>query len=659
MKKLVVRLLVMILMAATGVVVASGHAAATTLQSTVLPPLDGVVTSSPDEPHHTPYGGDYSFDVAGSGLAYARFRNTNGSLTLSVGAIGPACASGAFRDGGNRIQLIVSINGTRVGTVTYAHLTDFRYTSGNVPVGAAIGRPVTAADGVAKSGCWGGTHVHVEPRNDKAYGCYFPGQLNARVTAANALGIVGGEYAHGINAQCPAGAEAGGGGGLGDGQFVSVIETGWVFKIAGGAPLYVSTWDHVGGPQPTTPISLAQLDALPAVPRDGTLISAQPSGRVFVVAGGAPLYVSSWDNVGGMQPTIAVDDAAVDNAGGGEPWNHLRAVPSDGFLHGHSSGRVFRVVGGHPYYVSSWDPFGGPQPAVDVDDNAIDTCDHLNCNPFGALDSAADAGDRIRVTGWAMDPNDTTPIGVHVYVDGTYAGAGIANRSRPDVDAVFHRGPTYGYNFTVPAKVGTHQVCTYGLNTGAGSSDQVGCTSVTVTPAPRVVVNPNMSGTVRVGGTVTCRPGSWQYATSFSYRWLRDGKAITGAARTTYRVPESDYLHKLSCQVTGHNQVAIGRAASASHSIAAGPALKVTTRPTLSGVSRVGKRLTVSTGRWSPTATAIRYHWRRDGRLISGATKKTYVGRKRDRNHRISCTVRASRDGWITGRFTTRARVVA
>ena len=420
---------------------------------------------------------------------------------MSVGAIGPACASGNFRDGGNRIQLIVSINGNRVGTITYAHSTDFRYTSGNVPVGAAIGRPVTTADGVAQSSCWAGTHVHVEPRNDKAYGCYFPGQLNARVSAANPLGIVGGEHAHGINVACPAGAEAGGGGGTGDGQFVSVNETGWVFKIAGGAPLYVSTWDHVGGPQPTTPISMAQLDALPTVPRDGTLISAQPSGRVFIVAGGAPLYVSNWDNSAAPDlPSLLTT-----------PPSTMPAVEHHGTICGTCpatdsstatpSGRVFRVVGGHPYYIGSWDPFGGPQPVVDVDDYAIDVCDHLNCNPFGSLDSAADAGDRIRVGGWAMDPNDTHPIGIHVYVDGTFAGAGTANRSRPDVDAVFHRGPTFGYDFTVPAKAGTHQVCTYGLNTGPGGNDRAGCTSVTITHAPHVSVKPSMSGTVRVGST--------------------------------------------------------------------------------------------------------------------------------------------------------------
>ena len=77
-KKFVARLLVMLLIAPIAAILAAGPAMATTLQSTVLPPLDGVVTSSPDEPHHTPYGGDYSFDVAGAG------RLTHGSAIPTV-----------------------------------------------------------------------------------------------------------------------------------------------------------------------------------------------------------------------------------------------------------------------------------------------------------------------------------------------------------------------------------------------------------------------------------------------------------------------------------------------------------------------------------------------------------------------------------------------
>ena len=180
-------------------------AGATTLQSSVLVPIDGgSVSSSPDEPppygpHHVPYGGDYSFDVQSYGAkkpVYARFRNTNGSLSLSVASVGRACGSGVFAHGGNKVVLNVLINGSKVGTVTYAHLTNIPYSSGNVPVGARIGDLATAADGVystGPNGCWTGPHVHVEPRNDVRYGCYVGGLFGARVGASTPLGSIGGE----------------------------------------------------------------------------------------------------------------------------------------------------------------------------------------------------------------------------------------------------------------------------------------------------------------------------------------------------------------------------------------------------------------------------------------------------------------------------------
>lgn len=200
-----------------GAMAVAAPAAATTKQVTVLPPQDGKVYSSPDEPHHTPYDGDYSFDVGGGGAVYARFRNPTGALSLTVAMTARACASGSFADGGDRIALNVLLDGAKVGTVTYAHMTRFAYGVGaTVPVGARIGDAVTSSDGVvarAENGCWGGPHVHVEPRNDVKYGCYFAGLLNTTVTSNNPFGIVGGEWATGKYVVCPANAEGGGGGG--------------------------------------------------------------------------------------------------------------------------------------------------------------------------------------------------------------------------------------------------------------------------------------------------------------------------------------------------------------------------------------------------------------------------------------------------------------
>ena len=106
---------------ASVVLIGPATAQATSSQSTVLSPVDGTVSSAPSEPHHTPYGGDYSWDIHTSGQkrpVYARFRNTNGSLSLSVASVGSACTAG-FQFGGNKIVLNVYINGAKVGTITY------------------------------------------------------------------------------------------------------------------------------------------------------------------------------------------------------------------------------------------------------------------------------------------------------------------------------------------------------------------------------------------------------------------------------------------------------------------------------------------------------------------------------------------------------------
>ncbi len=185
-------------------------AAATTLQTTVLSPVDGTISSNPDEPHRRSYDGNYAFDVHTSKTkrpVFARFRNTNGSLSLSVNLVGPACRSTRISDGGYKLVLNVTINGARVGTITYSHLVNVRFTSGTVPVGAHIGDTATAADGIVAGGCWTGPHVHVEPRNDQSLGCYFRQPLESGANGSTPLGLIGGERASQPDSSCPAGAE--------------------------------------------------------------------------------------------------------------------------------------------------------------------------------------------------------------------------------------------------------------------------------------------------------------------------------------------------------------------------------------------------------------------------------------------------------------------
>ena len=62
---------------------------------------------------------------------------------------------------------------------------------------------------------------------------------------------------------------------------------------------------------------------------------------------------------------------------------------------------------------------------------------------------------------------------------------------------------------------------------------------------------PSISGTAKVGKVLTAKPGSWSVGgLSFSYAWLRNGKAISSAHKSTYRITSTDRGKRLSVRVT-------------------------------------------------------------------------------------------------------------
>ncbi|HEX7097587.1 MAG TPA: SpoIID/LytB domain-containing protein [Acidimicrobiales bacterium] len=124
-------------------------------------------------------------------------------------------------------------------------------------------------------------------------------------------------------------------------------------------------------------------------------------------------------------------------------------------------------------------------------------------DPFGALDVANGRPDGIDVAGWAIDPDTPSPIDVHVYVDGAFAGAVHANGNRPDVGAAFAGyGNAHGFNASVPASPGQHQVCVYGINAGPGGNTLIACRTVSVpgNPIGSLDVVGAVGGGIRVAG---------------------------------------------------------------------------------------------------------------------------------------------------------------
>jgi hypothetical protein len=173
----------------------------------------------------------------------------------------------------------------------------------------------------------------------------------------------------------PDGTSGGGGGGGAPANGTYVSYNGSGYAIAGGAALYVSNWAAVGNP-PVTSINSTQWDALDPVPANGTELDA--NGSVYVVAGGAPLAVSSC-TIGSVQfcnNLVYVDPYAI------SALDHLDAVPANG-TELDANGAVYVVAGGAPLAISSC-TVGSVEfcsNLVYVDPYAISVLDHLNAVP--------------------------------------------------------------------------------------------------------------------------------------------------------------------------------------------------------------------------------------------------------------------------------------
>ncbi|MGO2748042.1 hypothetical protein [Microbacterium sp.] len=104
----------------------------------------------------------------------------------------------------------------------------------------------------------------------------------------------------------------------------------------------------------------------------------------------------------------------------------------------------------------------------------------LGRTPFGAFEGASAYVGGAEVSGWAIDPDTSEPISVHIYVDSTSA-AYFADKARNDVGAAYPAsGPKHGFAERISMEPGTHQVCVYAINNGEGGHTYLGCRTVSV-----------------------------------------------------------------------------------------------------------------------------------------------------------------------------------
>lgn len=186
--------------------------------------------------------------------------------------------------------------------------------------------------------------------------------------------------------------------------------------------------------------------------------------------------------------------------------------------------------------------------------------------------------------------------------------------------------------------------------------------AVAAAATPTNTSPPTISGTPKVGSTLTANDGTWANSpTSFTYQWQRcasDGRScgdITAGTTKTYVPTNGDVGHALRVVVTGVNADGKSSATSAPTepvNSANGPTNTV--RPALSGDAVVGGTLRVSDGSWTPTPSSYSHQWQQCDASgnnclnIGGATGSSYGVRLGDVGHRLRALVTAHTSGGQT-----------
>ncbi len=165
---------------------------------------------------------------------------------------------------------------------------------------------------------------------------------------------------------------------------------------------------------------------------------------------------------------------------------------------------------------------------------------------------------------------------------------------------------------------------------------------------------PTISGTAKVGSTLTAKPGTWGPApVALKYQWKANGANISGATAGTYKIAAAAKGKKITVTVTGSKTgyTTTAKTSISTATVAAGTLTAQT--PSISGRAKVGVRLTANPGTWSPGPVTLAYQWRANGAAVTGATAKTFVIPASAKGKKITVTVTGTKTGYTTAAKTS------
>ena len=135
------------------------------------------------------------------------------------------------------------------------------------------------------------------------------------------------------------------------------------------------------------------------------------------------------------------------------------------------------------------------------------------------------------------------------------------------------------------------------------------------------LTQPTLSGTARIGSTLTATPGTWAPAADVTYQWRAGGVDVPGATGSTFTVGQEQVGQRVRVRVTASRLGYPSTTALSPRTRLVSPGtLAGTTAPRIDGEPVVDATVTADPGSWSPAPDTFTYQWLADGAPVAGAT---------------------------------------
>ena len=195
-----------------------------------------------------------------------------------------------------------------------------------------------------------------------------------------------------------------------------------------------------------------------------------------------------------------------------------------------------------------------------------------------------------------------------------------------------------------------------GSKAGYASVQRTSAPTAKVASSTMKTVVPTVSGTLRVGAQLTAKTTGWVPGDArFSYKWFRSGKTIKGATAVTYALSAKDLGKTIKVTVAGSGTGYPSVSATSKSTKKVGKGAITTATPAISGTAKVGAKLTVQPGTWTPAGVTFSYQWYRSGKAISKAKSVMYTLTGSDRGKRVTVKVTGTKSAYTTASKTSAA----